>query len=136
VRTIGLRARALAVAALLAGAGLGAAKGATVEKDKFDSLYARWQAHIAEPKVKFSSRPNAYADGPAYRGIVGLGRKALPRVIEKLRQGAATGWKESQFFLWRAAKEISGVDLSKGEHGVSEQEMARRYVEWFDKTHK
>lgn len=129
-----IRARLLAVA-LLTAASFGAAKGTPMTQEKFQAHYALWQAYISRPEVQLSSKSSAYTDCSTYRAIVGLGPKALPYIVEKMREGQATGWKESQFFLWHAAKKLSGKDLSDGKLGVSEQEMARRYVAWWDQSH-
>lgn len=131
-----LRARAIA-AVLVAAAVVCAAKGTPVTKERFESNYALWQAYIARPEIQMSSNPGAYVDCATYKAIAALGPKALPFLVEKMRAGAASDWKQSEFFLWRAAKKVSGVDLAKkGEAGVSEQEMARRYVAWYDASQK
>jgi hypothetical protein len=107
-----------------------------MEKTKFESLYAQWQTHIAQPRVRTSSNPSTWVNCPPYKDIVGLGRGVLPYIIEKMRAGESSGWKESEFFLWRAAEEVSGAGLSAGEVSPSEQTMAHRYIAWWEKNQK
>lgn len=98
----------------------------------FESLYNEWRKHVGSPETQLASHPGAYTDYPAFRDIIGLGEPALPFLVEKLKHGEASGWKEAQFFLWRAARDISGVDLTPRGKTLGEQDMARRYVAWWE----
>jgi len=100
--------------------------------DKFSEAYAAWQAHIKSPDVQLSSNPKAYTDCEAFRAISALGPDALGPLAGKIRQGAASGWAESEFFLWHAMRAISGVDLSSAKPYSGEQDMALRYADWWD----
>lgn len=99
--------------------------------DMFDEAYSRWQAYIKTPAVQFSSNPKAYVDCEQFRAIVALGPEALGLLAGKIKAGAASGWGESEFFLWQAMRAISGVDLSKVKPYAGEQELALRYADWW-----
>lgn len=72
-------------------------------KEKFDALYEEWLKIIEDPKIQFSSRPQDYTNNKPYREIVGLGKDALPFILEKLAQGV--------FFMNQAAMEVAGLNL-------------------------
>jgi len=115
---------------LAAGAKPGPEKKMT--ENRFDDLYAQWQVYIHKPRVRLSSNPRDYVNCKPFREMTALGPLALPRLIEKMKQGNSSGWKESQFFLWRAVKEISGTDLSRGGELSGQQEIARLYINWWE----
>lgn len=132
-------AKTLAAAALAAAAACGPSKGPSQEtrtetmttSRQFAVLYSQWQKHMDDPRLAISSRPSDMIDCEPYRKIIALGEPALPLVIAKMREGDASGWKEGQFFLWHAARRISGVDLPED---PGQQEMARRYIRWYDES--
>lgn len=94
-------------------------------KVAFDRLYAEWLRFLEGKELRHSSRPADYTCHPAYEGIVGLGAAALPLIVEKLREG--------QFFLNAAMARITGVDRRRQlPPAVSEQEVARRWVQWWE----
>jgi len=103
----------------------------SMPSDGFASLYAQWQAHINRPQVKLRSDIRSYIDCKPFREITALGKPALPLIMKKLEEGNAGGWNEAQFFLWHAARDISGTDLSKDKPPAGEQEMALRYIKWW-----
>ena len=107
-----------------------ATRGEAGMQERFDALYAQWQTHVKSPKVQMSSNPRAYTDCQPFKDMAALGKPALPLLIAKIREGDSSGWKESQFFLWRAVLEISGTDLSDP-RTPGEQETARRYIRWW-----
>jgi len=101
-------------------------------KSKFIILYAQWLKYIEKPNIAVSSRSDDYINCEPYRGIVNLGKPVLPFLIEKITDGKNNSWNESQFFLWYAVREISGVDLIKRSEIMSEQEKAERYINWWN----
>lgn len=138
----------LLLPALLAGAVLGcahdkkdgnltqpaSAKTQAVVSDmatKFDEAYSNWQAYIKTPAVQMSSNSKAYVECEPFRAIVALGPGALGAMAAKIKEGASSGWGESQFFLWYAMRELSGVDLSEAKPYDGEQDMALRYADWW-----
>ena len=96
-------------------------------QERFNSLFAKWEAVIQDPKVQLSSRPQDYINNEPYREIVKLGKEALPFVIEKLEQGV--------FFLNQAVVDISGVRMEEiigKEHPfLSEQKKSNLIVKWW-----
>lgn len=104
--------------------------------ESFTSLYAQWQAYINRPQIRLRSNTGAYTDCKPFRDMVALGKPALPLLMEKLKDGNASGWKESQFFLWHAVREISGTDLPKDKPAEGEQEAARLYITWWNNQPK
>jgi hypothetical protein len=94
-------------------------------KVAFDQLYEEWLRSLEDPNLRHSSRPADYVDHPAYEGIVQMGEEALPLIVEKLKEG--------QFFLNTAMERITEIDLRRQMPlAVSEQEMARQWVRWWE----
>lgn len=76
-----------------------------LESEQFDALYAEWEKVIQDPKIHISSRPQDYINNEPYRGIVKLGKDALPFILEKIDHGV--------FFMNEAALKITGKSLDK-----------------------
>lgn len=74
-------------------------------KEQFDALYAEWEKVVQDPEVQISSRPQDYINNEPYRGIVKLGKDALPFILEKIEHGV--------FFMNDAALKISGKNLDQ-----------------------
>jgi hypothetical protein len=105
------------------------------QETRFEELYARWQTAINVPAIQLSSSTGRYIRCKPFADMEAMGETALPYMMRKIKEGDASGWKESQFFLWHAVKTISGVDLSGG--GIAgEQEIARKYIVWWDDRNK
>ncbi len=69
---------------------------------QFTSLAQQLSAHVA--KVSTSSRTSDYTDDPSYRGIVALGKKAVPLIISR--------YKTENIFVWAfALRDITGAQL-------------------------
>lgn len=100
-------------------------------KNEFINLYNQWQEYIKKPEIMISSRSEDYINCKPYQDIIKLGEAALPYLIEKIRDGKDSSWKEGQFFLWYAVKEVSGVDLTEENKIFSEQEIAEKYLDWW-----
>ena len=101
-------------------------------QNKFTELHNQWQEYIRRPEVKISSRSQDYINCKPYKDIVALGHSALPYLIQKIKEGKNNSWNEGQFFLWYAAREISGVNLVKNDEKIlNEQEVAERYLNWW-----
>lgn len=100
---------------------------------QFVDLYNRWQEYMGKPEVKVSSRSQDYINCKPYRDMVNLGKDALPLLIQKMKEGKSNSWKDGQFFLWYAVREISGIDLVKPDEVIVEQEIAERYINWWEK---
>jgi hypothetical protein len=83
-----------------------AASGAMARRNaaaKFERLYRTW--HRQSGAIQFSSNTGDYITLPAYRGIVGLGRSALPSLEKKLARD-----RDADFMLAHAVVEICGWD--------------------------
>ena len=83
------------------GSGSGAARKGNAAA--FERLYKAW--HREAKAIQFSSNTNDYIALPAYRGIVRLGRAALPFLEKKLSQD-----RGADFMLADAVIEICGWD--------------------------
>jgi hypothetical protein len=94
-------APAIAGASCHDGRGAGVARRGTAAT--FERLYETW--HRQEKAIQFSSNTHDYVVLPAYRGIVGLGRAALPFLEKKLSQD-----RDADFMLADAVIEICGWD--------------------------
>ena len=103
---------------------------------RFQELYNQWQAYVQKPEIKLSSRSQDYVNCEPYRGIVALGESGLPYLIQKMEEGKRSSWNQAQFFLWHAAREMSGVNLVKEAETISEQEATGRYIDWWKNSPK
>jgi hypothetical protein len=70
---------------------------------KFERLYRTW--HRESEAIQYSSNTGDYIKLPAYRGIVDLGRAALPFLAKKLARD-----RDADFMLAHAVVEICGWD--------------------------
>jgi hypothetical protein len=70
---------------------------------KFERLYRTW--HRESEPIQYSSNTGDYIKLPAYRGMVDLGRAALPFLEKKLAQD-----RDADFMLAHAVVEICGWD--------------------------
>jgi hypothetical protein len=94
---------------------------ADVEVDrKFARFYQVW--HRQSEAVQFSSNTRDYIVLPAYRGIVGLGRPAVPLLAKVLVRD-----RGGDFMLAHAVMEICGWD-SQGFDSNSEQALRDRVL--------
>jgi hypothetical protein len=87
---------------------------------KFARFYRAW--HRQSEAIRFSSNTHDYTALPAYRGIVGLGRPAVPLLAEVLLRD-----RGGDFMLAHAVMEICGWD-SQGFDSNSEQELRDRVL--------
>lgn len=98
---------------------------------RFNENYNKWQQYISKPEVKISSNSSVYINNEPFRRIINMGEEALPLIIEKMKNGKNENWNESQFFLWHAARDITGKDLSDKNKFESEQMKAEKYIIWW-----
>jgi hypothetical protein len=82
---------------------------------KFAQFYRAW--HRQSEAIQFSSNTRDYIALPAYRGIVGLGRPAVPLLAKTLVHD-----RDGDFMLAHAVMEICGWD-SQGFDSNSEQAL-------------
>lgn len=101
-------------------------------REKFTNLYNKWQDYINRPEVKISSRSESYTECSPYNDIINIGKPALPYLFEKLKEGKRSGWEESQFFLWYAIRDITEIDLTEDNKSLGEQEIAEKYIIWWE----
>ena len=100
------------------------------DRAEFDVHYAAWEKH--RESVSYSSISSDYESGPAYEAIVGMGKRALPLVMEKIAAG--------NFHMNKAAKRITGVDvaprgsvdLTKWPPPISSQHVSQRWLAWWE----
>lgn len=88
----------------------------------FEQLAQAWEQHREARKA--SSNPFALIDHPAFEAIVKLGRPAVPKIIEKYREG-------SLFWGAALAKILGKTDFGDGLTGDL-AETRRRWLSWFD----
>jgi hypothetical protein len=87
---------------------------------KFAQFYRAW--HQQSEAVQFSSNTRDYIALPAYRGIVGLGRPAVPLLAKILVRD-----RGGDFMLAHAVMEICGWD-SQGFDSNSEKALRDRVL--------
>lgn len=105
-------------------------------KEQFFKVYQDWQNFLNSSDARVSSRTDDYILSEPYQAIIQLGEPVIPFLIAHMREGEQTSWQESQFFLWPAVRFLTGVDLSDKKGSLGEQEMAHRYIEWWDEKMK
>lgn len=100
--------------------------------DRFNALYRDWNQQVAAGPTSLSSSDDAYIALPAFRGMVALGRPAIPLMIEKLRSDAEA------HFLIHALAEITGeqpgppAPRNGADHPLGNQSSAAAWVAWWD----
>lgn len=99
--------------------------------EDFFSAYQDWQTFQENLSVKVSLKSDDHIADESYQRITALGEPVLPLLIAKIESGAKNGWPESEFFLWHAIRDITGVDLSKPNEFLGESEIALRYLGWW-----
>jgi hypothetical protein len=109
------------------GADAGAAL--TPDQQEFKVHYAAWEEHRQE--VSYSSNSNDYTSGAAFEAIVGMGKRALPMVMEKIAAG--------NFHMNQAAKLITGINIAPRSSvdmtqwpPITEQAVSKRWLAWWD----
>ena len=108
-----------------------------VVEDKFESHYNSWASCRNTTSLKFSSNAKDYLKCDGYKETVQMGDIALPYLISKIIEDKNNGFSKGDFILWHAIYDISGIKLFKDEEiQVSEQEIALRYVDWWQATLK
>ena len=86
---------------------------------KFNRLKCKWQEDTA-----FSSSITEIAMHPAYQQIIGLGKEALPFIVNELAM-------EPNIWFW-ALKAITGVDPVPPEKIGDIDAMAYEWIKWWD----
>ena len=90
--------------------------------EEFDGLARQWEEHCH--RVRFSSNLDRYLDHDAFRGIVALGRPAIPLIIERYR---------TSDLLWGfVLEEITGLSMVEDRNRFSPSKMQRRWIEWWE----
>ena len=125
-------------AALGAVAGLVAAGSATaddkpptdvakgrVKMSTAEEEYRRLRPLFEEERKRFSelSNTHCYWTGPHGKAIIALGPAIIPQLIQELRKG--------DFFFNVPLEYITNADITH-EHGGSEQEHAKLWLQWWD----
>jgi hypothetical protein len=93
---------------------------------EFDALADEWERH--RQKIWYSSNIRDYLDHPAVRKLVGLGRPAIPLIIER--------YKKDQLPWGFVLQEITGVKIIEDPNRFNPDEVKRRWVEWWEETRR
>jgi len=86
---------------------------------RFNRLKSKWEEDTA-----FSSSITEIAMHPAYQQIIGLGKDALPFIMNELA-------KEPNLWFW-ALKSITGIDPVPKEKMGDIDAMAYEWIKWWD----
>ncbi len=91
---------------------------------RFESLAKEWEAHCDSHRE--ASNPYVFLNHPSFESLVGLGRAAVPLIIERYREGSV---------FWGAAlRRITGV-TTFGDGVVGNLEATRRgWLQWWDEN--
>jgi hypothetical protein len=84
---------------------------------QFARLATEWRS-----ATRYLSSATDIAMHPAYQRIIGLGRPAVPLILEELQ-------REPDHWFW-ALKAITGVDPVPSEHRGNIPEMTRCWLQW------
>jgi hypothetical protein len=96
------------------------ATDASSVEGRFQELAAEWKEATA-----FTSSLTEIATHPAYQRIIGMGKQALPLILDELR-------REPDHWFW-ALKAITGDDpVAPSDRGNLER-MAAAWLDWADK---
>lgn len=119
----------LAAAALLGCSGLQVKHGKIIKEEgnvnltaQFNDLAHQWSEHCK--RVALSSNIKDRLDAPAYRGLVKLGKPAIPLIIDRYRMDDLP-WA---FVL----DEITGLHSIEDPNRFSPPKLRRRWLEWWD----
>lgn len=85
--------------------------------DLFDKLKAEWKS-----KTKYLSNSAQMATVWPYQQIIGLGRPALPLILQELE-------RETDHWFW-ALEAISGENPVPADHAGQVENMAKAWIEW------
>ena len=88
---------------------------------RVDALAREWAEHCRA--VWFSSDMRRYLDHPSYRELIGLGRAAVPAIIEHYRHDELP-W---EFVL----QEITGLRFIEDPDAYSPAEVKDRWLRWW-----
>lgn len=102
-------------------------------KEEFPEIYQNWLDFLNSFPDR---RLGDYTLSEPYQAIIELGEPVIPFLIAHMREGEQTFWQESQFFLWHAVRFLSGIDLSDKKDLLSDQEIALKYIQWWDSRMK
>ena len=92
-------------------------------KRKFTDLRKHWEEEAQQHW--YLSDTKAYWQWSAGQAIIAMGKEALPFVMEEVQKG--------NFFFNVPAARITGISMRKEEEiMVSEQDIARRWVKWWE----
>jgi hypothetical protein len=92
---------------------------------RFEELASAWEAHCAANREV--SNPYKFLDHPSFEALVGLGRPAVPLIVERYREG--------NLFWGAALKRITGVSTF-GDGVVGDLAATRRgWLAWWE-AHK
>jgi hypothetical protein len=86
-------------------------------RQRFGQLYREWK-----DATKFSSSTNEIAMHPAYQQIIGMGREAIPLIVEELR-------RQPDHWFW-ALKAITGEDPVDPSDRGRVRRMADVWLKW------
>jgi hypothetical protein len=88
----------------------------------FNALADEWEAH--RRKTILSSSIWDYLNHPAYKKLVGLGRPAIPYIIER--------YKKDQLPWGFVLQEITGIQIIKDPNSFSPGEVKKQWIDWWE----
>jgi hypothetical protein len=90
-----------------------------------EKLFQKYYQHWDKETCVMSS--SVMFDNVYYQAIIALGWKVVPYIIEQLRKQPC--------HLFKALKQITGINPAKPEHIGRIPEMAKDWIEWYDKEY-
>jgi len=88
---------------------------------EFMELKRKWEQE--KENFWFSSRTTDYWKGPAGQNIIGMGKRALPFVMEEISRG--------DFLFNVPAQKITNISAPSGIERESEQKLSLDWIEWW-----
>lgn len=89
----------------------------TVERDRFTRLAAQWKS-----ESRYMSNTKQMAMLRSYQGIVGMGKEAVPLILEELR-------REPNQWFW-ALEVITGENPVTADSAGRVDRMAQAWLDW------
>ena len=85
--------------------------------ERFEELVDRWRKETV-----FQSSAHQMATHPCYQEIIGMGRDAIPLVLQELK-------RDRDHWFW-ALRSITGIDPVRAEDRGNVRAMTDAWVEW------
>ena len=92
-------------------------------RSEFITLKKKWKDETQGLRLLSTIIVEDYWKGPAAHELIGMGKRALPFVLEEIEAG--------NFYFNVAASRTTGLDLSSENEKYDERKHSKRWLEWW-----